>query len=124
MTKPLTITRAKVLAEVETLRDSRKKNPWVYEGSPEQTCVYTSPTNLKRHCIAGEVLNRLGAPLPDPRHEDETLANEDTISSLASGWLVSKNVLVDKGALDLLYALQQQADTGMTWGRAIKEAGI
>jgi hypothetical protein len=70
------------------------------------------------HCIAGEVLARLGAPLPAP-NEPENRSGVNTHSFEA--WLKQHDIELERYARRLLMELQSKADGGREWGPVIRE---
>ena len=108
------ISLEQVVEVVRTL-DKRRKNPHNDTG-----CIYTGSDG--RHCIAGEVMSRLGFPVPDYG----TYYNEETTPSMIPEWYHN----LEPRALTILEELQNAADgsgvgSGLnTWGQAMKKCGI
>ena len=77
-------------------------NPMEYS-----TCVYTHPEDESHHCIAGEVISRLGYRLPDT---DDRL-NEDSIIALLDSpkYTLSRDDF-EELAVEILWAAQVTAD--------------
>jgi hypothetical protein len=77
-------------------------NPMEYS-----TCVYTHPEDENHHCIAGEVISRLGYNLPAT---DDRL-NEDSIIALLDSpkYTLSKDDF-EELAFEMLWAAQVTAD--------------
>ena len=97
------ITAQQVVEIMMDLPDDRQ-NPIVFE-----TCVYTSPDDETHHCIAGEVISRLGYRLPDI---DDHL-NEDSINTLLDNpkYTLSRDDF-EPLAVEILWAAQVTADSG------------
>ena len=109
---------AQQVYDIMAILPDDKDNP-----SPYGTCVYTDPHDRNNHCIAGEVISRLGYRLPDT----DSYMNEESLYEL----LDNKNyTLSDRDfeplALAMLVKAQGIADhaTGREeenpWGRAKK----
>lgn len=121
------ITKDDVLAILPTL-DKRRKNPtYVYDSVYEvedMACLYTDPKKPERHCIAGEILVRLGHGnlLPTIEHEQALAAerNLPPVRRIVDGQDFSLQ------AVGLLGELQETADglrhdgKPVVWGEAIK----
>lgn len=116
----LTVTNIKnVLAELP--RD--KHNPTIQRpGQESRACVYTNPDDPNDHCIAGEVLVRMGyADLLPPIEAD--VKTGFSVSSLLKG----SGQPVGYSAINLLRDLQTEADGRVLacvrhtrpWGTAI-----
>lgn len=96
-------------------------NPKVSRGFGGPVCVYTDPSDPSNHCIAGEILTRLGVTLPDV----ESNANWLGITDLAGSEGFDVNFEGD--ALNALDVLQRRADSGthlkseLPWGDAIRK---
>jgi hypothetical protein len=71
------------------------------------TCVYTDPEDTDQHCIAGEVISRLGYRLPDINDR----MNEDSIIALLDNpkYTLSKSDF-EPLAVEMLWAAQITAD--------------
>lgn len=104
------ITIRKVQDAVRRL-DKQQVNPTTVSG---MACVYTSPADPGHHCIAGEILYKLGAALPRADHPDNTRGIDELIGD---GFFASQNVEFTPGAASLLKRLQMTADQ-RSWFRA------
>ena len=91
-----------------------------------ETCVYTSPYDENNHCIAGEVISRLGYRLPSI---DDAL-NEDSINALLDSplYTLSRDDF-EEAAVDILWTAQITADNinketniNNSWGQAKSDA--
>lgn len=91
-----------------------------------ETCVYTSPEDENHHCIAGEVISRLGYRLPAI---DDPL-NEDSINALLDSplYTLSRDDF-EETAVDILWTAQVTADSvnketniNNSWGQAKSDA--
>lgn len=122
------ITYKAVSEQMANLVGSDRKNPMAKMDPGALTCVYTSKWDKGKHCIVGEILSSLGAPLPDPRSRENTRPFR-----LLKDWFAEQGVTFSNAAFDLLYRLQNEADETprkKTWGEVIRtidaetEAGI
>ena len=113
----------KAVRQIVRTLDPETRNPQNKEGK----CLYTSSRG--KHCIAGEVLTRLGVDVPRYR----TKENSTSIVSLFQyGWF--EGVEFTEAAQRTLSELQNAADIhenqntwsgpARKWGDAIKEAKI
>ena len=88
---------------IERMPDAN--NPW---SRGHVACLYTSPADRDRHCIAGQIAADLGWRVPGPEFIDD--AGE---AAHVYEWPV------DDGAVEFLMAIQREADRneGQTrWG--------
>jgi hypothetical protein len=110
------VTLAEVQAVLPTL-DPQRKNPGKRGDNigtkSNPGCVYTAPDG--RHCIAGEVLTLLDVPVPqwgDPR-------GGSRVHAIDKFWLPERGVRLEDDVVLLLGALQEEADSGRSWGESI-----
>jgi hypothetical protein len=106
----VTITLDQVLSVFDDLLgEPDRANPEV-----DETCVYTDQDG--NHCIAGEVITRLGGTVP----EFGAFGNTDNLAALADKM---PNLLAefDHDALYLLEDAQESADNGYTWHGTIEK---
>lgn len=112
------ITAQQVEDIVKTLPWDRS-NPSLDAEFGQGGCIYTSPSDPNDHCIAGEILVRLGYSVPAAGDED----NSETIGNL----LVSRIINIEYSAADKLARLQSVADAATqdgwqnAWGKAIQD---
>jgi hypothetical protein len=95
------ISAKDVIEIIKDLPDD-KVNPKDYD-----SCVYTSPYDKDHHCIAGEVISRLGYRLPDV----DSGLNEDSINALIDhpDYTLSREDF-ESLAVEILWAAQVTAD--------------
>lgn len=112
------ITAEQVLDIMQELPDD-KDNPMEYD-----TCLYTDPSDCNNHCIAGEILSRLGYRLPPV----DSPLNEAGIYELLDHPLFTlTNFDIDPMAMKILGWAQESADSysladnGRAWGLAKKK---
>lgn len=79
-------------------------------------CVYTSPEG--EHCIAGEVIVRLGGRVPGW----DKPCNETNLLDLFNTTDFDVGITLPRESRDVLYDCQRYADQGETWGNAVRRA--
>lgn len=117
MTTTRTITRDEAEQVLDQIAHEfpNEKNPNVSSGS----CWYTHPT-LGGHCVAAVGMRLLEIELPDV----DTSNNSAGFGELTTtgGFFERLHVEWEQDAADLFSYAQSKADTGDTWGDAIKHA--
>lgn len=112
---------AEMIADIMRDLPDEKMNP-LGDG---MACVYTSKIDSSDHCIAGEVLIRLGVTLPDI---DSTDNQEGIIELLDAGLGEYSSDDFDDTAIAMLYAAQCAADYSserhnpLAWGNGKDKA--
>jgi hypothetical protein len=71
------------------------------------TCIYTDPNNLDRHCIIGQLATNQGWTLP----------HMGSIENRAEARVIAKTYKwpVDNAGLNFLREIQEEADGGFLW---------
>lgn len=132
MTTTRTITLDTVLAAAAPYLDSDQTNPQApnFRGT---LCVYTAHDGT--HCVAGQILADLDIPLPAQEETWKTVIysgralldvemNRQGVMRLAEWLAAVHDVRLDPAAVSALNTAQGDTDSGLEWGRALREGGV